>query len=185
MTDYETLLSLLAGSFLIVMLPLLVFTLGITIFLIIAQSQVNKKARRPGWAAIVPYYCNYVRAEIGGNTKPFWIMLPCHLVSAICSIMSNFIEEGIPLLLLLVISFTASIAIFVCFIIITYNLAKSFGYGVGFTVGLLLIPLVFYPILAWNSSTYNGPDGDELSPYNGREHGFAEMQSNNVYNYHY
>ena len=39
-------------------------------------------------------------------------------------------------------------------------LSKSFGKGVGFTLGLLLLPFVFYPILGFGSSQYNGPAGN-------------------------
>jgi hypothetical protein len=43
-------------------------------------------------------------------------------------------------------------------IIIVYNdLSKSFGHGVGFTLGLIFLSWIFLAILAWGSSTYRGP----------------------------
>ena len=41
--------------------------------------------------------------------------------------------------------------------IITINkISKSFGYGIGFTLGLIFVPLIFYPILAFGRSRYLG-----------------------------
>jgi hypothetical protein len=37
------------------------------------------------------------------------------------------------------------------------KLAHSFGKGTGFGIGLALLPVVFYPILAWGSAQYIGP----------------------------
>lgn len=42
----------------------------------------------------------------------------------------------------------------------SYNLAKSFGKGAGFTVGLVLLPFVFYMILAFGKDEYIGPGGN-------------------------
>ena len=45
-------------------------------------------------------------------------------------------------------------------LIIVYNdLSKSFGHGVGFTLGLIFLSLIFYYILAFGSSRYLGPAG--------------------------
>lgn len=49
----------------------------------------------------------------------------------------------------------------VCFpifyIIICIDLAKSFGKGGGFAVGLILLSPIFWPILAFGSAQYQGP----------------------------
>lgn len=43
-------------------------------------------------------------------------------------------------------------------------LSKSFGKGVGFTIGLLFLPFIFMPILGFDKSIkYIGPAG-EISP---------------------
>jgi hypothetical protein len=43
------------------------------------------------------------------------------------------------------------------FVILWYELAKSFGKGIGFTIGLILLPYVFVPILGFGSARYVGP----------------------------
>lgn len=38
-------------------------------------------------------------------------------------------------------------------------LSKSFGKGVGFTIGLIFLGFIFFPILAFGDAKYNGPAG--------------------------
>lgn len=45
----------------------------------------------------------------------------------------------------------------VFFIILLIDLAKSFGKGVGFAIGLILVSIIFFPILGFGSATYQGP----------------------------
>lgn len=53
-------------------------------------------------------------------------------------------------------------------IIVWNDLSKSFGKGVGFTIGLILLPWVFLAILGWGSASYQGPaaasDGSGMAP---------------------
>ncbi len=41
-------------------------------------------------------------------------------------------------------------------IILTVDLAKSFGKGVGFALGLIFLPFVFFPMLGFGSAEYQG-----------------------------
>jgi hypothetical protein len=43
------------------------------------------------------------------------------------------------------------------YIIICIDLAKSFGKGGGFAVGLILLSIIFFPILGFGSAQYQGP----------------------------
>lgn len=51
-------------------------------------------------------------------------------------------------------------------IVVFYDLAKSFGHGVGFTIGLVLLSWIFLLILWLGRSRYLGPAGSpqEASP---------------------
>jgi len=42
------------------------------------------------------------------------------------------------------------------YIIVSLDVAKRFGKGAGFGVGLMLLPFVFYPMLAWGGANYQG-----------------------------
>lgn len=105
------------------------FTLAIFVLVIASMWVIFTKAGKPGWAAIVPIYNIIVLIEITG--KPLWwiILLIIPVVN---------IVFGIWLINLL---------------------SKSFGKGVGFTIGLLLLSPVFMAILAFGDAKYNGPAG--------------------------
>jgi len=110
-----------------------VFALGLAVFYIAAKWRVFTKAGQPGWAAIIPIYNIYITIKIGG--KPGWWLL-------------LFFIPG------------ASIV----FAIWTTNmLSKSFGKDEGFTVGLVLLGIVFWPILGFGDAKYQGPFGDPIA----------------------
>ena len=103
------------------------------IFLIAAQWKIYTKAGQPGWACIIPIYNFYILLKIVG--KPWWWLL------------------------LMLIPFVNLI-----YAIWTVNmLSKSFGKDEGFTVGLLLLGIIFYPILGFGSAKYQGPFGDPVA----------------------
>lgn len=101
----------------------------IWVVMVIAHWKIYEKAGKPGWAAIVPIYNLIVLLEIVG--KPTWWIL-LFLVPCV-----NIV-----------------------FLVWTTNLlSKSFGQSEGFTVGLLLLGIVFYPMLGFGNYQYLGPAG--------------------------
>lgn len=54
--------------------------------------------------------------------------------------------------------FIPFVNIYILFVAI-FALAKSFGKGVGFGIGLLLLGIIFFPILGFGNSVYIGPGG--------------------------
>ena len=46
---------------------------------------------------------------------------------------------------------------FVICIILCIDLAKSFGKGAGFGIGLAFLGIIFFPILGFGSAQYQGP----------------------------
>ena len=87
------------------------------------------KAGRPGWPALIPIYSTYIVLKVIGRPG-WWLLL-----------------------------FLVPILNIVIFIIVLNDLSKSFGHGVGFTLGLIFLSLIFLYILAFGSSTYRGPAG--------------------------
>ena len=107
----------------------IIIYLAIIVLIIAAQWKIYVKAGKPGWACIIPIYNIIVLLEIVG--KPWWWLI------------------------LLLIPFVNII-----FAIWMVNLlSKSFGKDVGFTIGLLLLGIVFYPILGFGDAKYVGPAG--------------------------
>ena len=105
----------------------IIFWLLVTVFLIAAMWKVFSKAGKPGWACLIPIYNLYVWCKIVGRPG-WWIILML-----------------IPLVNLVV-----------C-IIVYVALAKAFGKGVGFALGLIFLGFIFFPILAFGDATYHKP----------------------------
>jgi hypothetical protein len=102
----------------------------LALIMVICHWMIYSKAGKPGWAAIVPIYNIIVLLEIVG--KPLWWLV---------------------LMLIPIVNI-------VIFIMVLNQLSKSFGQGAGFTVGLLFVPIVFYPLLAFSKNIkYVGPGG--------------------------
>ncbi|MCK5463903.1 MAG: signal peptidase I [Bacteroidales bacterium] len=97
------------------------------LFLIItAESQwkIYKKAGKEGWASIVPIYNIIVLLEI--VKKPTWWLI------------------------LLIIPFVN----IVITIWMTNLLSEKFGKDEGFTIGLIFLPFIFYPLLGMSKAEY-------------------------------
>lgn len=102
---------------------LLIPLLLLSILLIVSYWKIFTKAGKPGWAVLIPIYSTLVLLEI--IRKPWWWLL-------LMMIPFVGIIWGIWSLNLLV---------------------KSFGKDEAFTVGCILLPYVFIPILAFSKST--------------------------------
>jgi len=98
--------------------------LAVVVFEIAALWKVFKKAGEPGWASIVPLYNVWVLLRITG--KPGWwlILMFVPLVNIVVGILE------------------------------TVELARVFGKGGGFAAGLIFLPFIFYPMLAWSDAQY-------------------------------
>ncbi len=118
------------------------FVLAIAGLMIYSLWRVFEKAGEEGWKAIIPIYNTWTLYEISG--KPGWWALVG--LAAI-----------IPILGLLAIP-----AVLVLHILAMIELAKRFKTGDGFVVGLILLPVVFYPILAFGDYQYHGGNGETL-----------------------
>ena len=95
--------------------------------MIASQWKVFAKAGQPGWACLIPIYNIYVMIQIA--KKPVWwlaIILLVPLVNIIFLIM------------------------------LLHEISKAFGKDAGFTVGLLFLGIIFWPILAFGDAEYQG-----------------------------
>ena len=95
-------------------------SMAISVFTIICNWKVFKKAGKPGWAAIVPIYNVIVMIEIAG--LPLWYIA------------------------LFLLPFANIYAIFKIYI----EFAKKFGKSTGFGVGMVFFAPIFLGILAFS-----------------------------------
>lgn len=130
----------------------ILFYLALIVFFIIVRWRIYQKAGFEGWESIIPIYSFLVMLKIVG--KPWWWLLMLF----------------IPI-------------VNIVYIIWTINmLSKSFGKDEGFTVGLILLGIVFYPILAFSDAKYLGPYGDQeaFARYRNQDSGF-DFDNKQVY----
>lgn len=106
-----------------------VFMVAFAVLLIVAEWRLFEKAGEPGWAAIVPLYNLYTLFKIAWGNG--WKML---------------------FLLIPFANIVFSIMVYV-------KLSHSFGKRGGFCVGVVLLPYVFLPIMAFTEDIkYIAPD---------------------------
>lgn len=110
----------------LVALPMIIFGSVVGLFMIICQWKIIEKAGKPGWAAIIPIYNIIVMFQIAGKPEWWIILLIVPLVNVAIGIMTII------------------------------ALAEKFGQGAGFGVGMILLPIIFYPILAFGDAKYQG-----------------------------
>ncbi len=105
----------------------LVVYLAVIVLMIAGMWKMFEKANQPGWGVLIPIYNVILLLRVAG--KPLWwiILMFIPLISII------------PLIL------------------IPVAIAKNFGKGGGFAVGLIFLPMIFYPILGFGSAEYSPP----------------------------
>jgi hypothetical protein len=99
---------------------------ALAVLMIAALWKIFVKAGEPGWAAIIPIYNLVVILKIVGRPV-WWIVL--FLIPFVNLIMG---------------------------FIVAFDLAKVFGKGAGFALGMIFLFPIFYPILGFGSAKYQG-----------------------------
>jgi Family of unknown function (DUF5684) len=103
-----------------------IVVLAIAIFAIAGAWKAYSKAGHPGIAAIIPIWNFIVMFQMAG--RPIWWIL---------------------LLLIPIVNV-------VIIIITSIDIAKNFGQGAGFGLGLAFLGFIFWPILGFGDAQYQG-----------------------------
>ena len=99
--------------------------LAVVIVIVAGMWKMFEKAGKPGWACLVPIYNAFVILQIAG--KPAWWFL---------------------LFLIPVVNLVVAI-------IVMIEIARRFGKGPGFGLGLAFLGFIFFPILGFGSAQYS------------------------------
>ena len=130
-SDYDVISALvgLTGLAVIWVIALLLIAL-----MIVAMWILFKKAGKPGWAAVVPFYDQYTLYEITWGNGWRFLMLLIPIYNIVLAILTYI------------------------------RLAKAFGKDEGYAVGMVFLPQVFVPMLAFGSAAYHGVPGVTSAP---------------------
>jgi hypothetical protein len=106
-----------------------VLVFGLVVYLVygFVMSRVHKKAGNPPWWGFVPFVNEYGLLKLSGR-EAWWLLL--YLIPCV-----NIIPS----------------------ILVPIDVAKSFGKDALFAVGLIFLPFIFFPVLAFGNARYVGP----------------------------
>ncbi len=158
-------------------------SLGITIFTIVCMWMIYEKLGLEGWKCLIPFYNAYVLYKRIYKVSAFVVCLVATLVAMVASgwlvasaVGGFFGAYGFPevagsitlggVLIPVVLMSAACIVLIVYEIIVHVKLAKAFGKGAAFTVGLIFLTPIFLGILAFDSKT-QAVDAVEEEPVEG------------------
>ena len=153
-----------AGGSAVVILGLvyvIVLTLA-SIIGIVAMFRLYRKIGVSPLVIFVPIYNVYVFFKAFGVRRWFWGIALCYgalFASAYYMSTSLIASEMTAFALMYALSCILTFVVLAGSLHYTYNMARSFGKGFSFFVGLLLFPPIFYLILAFGKADYVGaPD---------------------------
>ena len=113
----------LVGGVLIFTALIGIISIALSIFMFVSMWKLFKKLGKPGWAGIIPIYNMYVLCcEVG--QKPIWYLLLFFI--PIANIYAGFV--------------------------IYDAVAKKFGKDTIYTIGMLFLPFIFIPMLAFGKN---------------------------------
>ena len=128
MSERDVGLAMGISAGIVTLFTVLALALAVCVFLVISQWHMFKKAGKHGWAALVPFYNSYVLMEIAWGNGWLMFLMLLPLGNLVFSVLTCI------------------------------KLAKAFGKSGGFAVGLIFLPIIFYPILAFGKAEYEETD---------------------------
>lgn len=117
-----------AGAGILMMLVMFVIWLAVIVFCIAIGWKIFSKAGQEGWKSIIPIYNTWVLVVDIIGRSPLWFVLT--LIPCVNIVIA---------------------------IILMIDLAKVFGKGTGFGLGLAFLNPIFAAILAFGDAEYEGP----------------------------
>ncbi|MDO4849782.1 MAG: DUF5684 domain-containing protein [Coriobacteriia bacterium] len=98
-----------------------------------------------GWSQIIPVYSAWERSSAAGCERALCVAYTVLAgVAFVSSVVSNESLQSIAGL--------CDLAYLIIGVMVAYKIARRFGKGKGFTVGLVILPFIFYGILGLGSA---------------------------------
>ena len=105
-----------------------ILSIAVALLVIISLWVIVSKAGRPGVSQIIPIWNFIEQVRISG--KPLWWVILILLVPIVDIVM---------------------------FIIVWVNICRAFGKSGAWVVGIIFLPFIFLPLLAFGKNTYTKP----------------------------
>lgn len=146
-----------------------------TVVLLVSLWFIFVKMGQPGWKGIIPYYNMW--AVVRYTKRPrfwFWglvgsfVLLVLAYVAIASHITAAAMGGRIPsegfVHTWTVIGGVFLVVAIVFQVLISNSLSRSFGYGGWFTAGLVLLPFIFFPVLAFGDRQFIEPEERKPMP---------------------
>lgn len=115
---------------------------------------IYRKMGEGGWKCLIPFYGEYVLFKRVWEVGQFWKMIGLTIGVFVCAIFAVIIPFLAIIFLVAIIIFC--VALVIIEIKLQVRLAEAFDKGKGFAVGLIFLPIIFVPILAFGKCQYQG-----------------------------
>lgn len=106
----------------------LIVYLAIIVVMLVSLWKLFEKMGQPGWYGIIPIFNFCVIAKLAGRDWWWGLLIIVPCIGWIFQI-----------------------------ILLNDTSVKLFGKGIGYTLGLIFLPFIFFPMLAFGSAQYQGP----------------------------
>ena len=130
------------------------------LLMVLASWKILKKAGRPGWRALIPFWNVYELFAVSWKGFYGLLMIVCFFVGLQC--------VWLEYTALLILGWILLAAAAVLKLIGLYKLSRAFGHGVGFTFGLVFLNVIFMMILGFGKSVYR-KSGERVWDYDSGE----------------
>jgi len=109
--------------------------MAVIVTVVAGMWRVFTKAGQPGWGVLVPIYNVFLMCKIA-QRPAWWVIL-----------------------------FFVPVVNLIVAVVMSIDIAKHFGKGTGFGVGLAFLGFIFYPVLGFSGAQYGGsPMGMDAAP---------------------
>ncbi len=145
-----------------------VMSIVVWILTAICWYKVFEKANVKGWKAFIPFYEDYITYKLAGQSKWFTVSIIAWIAAQGLSLIGGFAVMGELMMalsngsqmgqngfLVFGTSFILSFIVFAINIYVSVKLVQRFGKSKGFGIGLVVLPIVFVPILAFGKAQYS------------------------------
>lgn len=154
----------LFSAYAAVMVASVVISIALFVFSLVCKWRIFSKAGEGGWKILIPIYNTYILFKIANAKARFWVRVVLTLAMSALSatfvgsiinyiqVVGYFPEITAQIALRILITFVIWLVIFIINVTVNFSLAKAFGLPAIFGLGLWLLPIIFYAIIAFSDS---------------------------------
>ena len=120
---------------------------------VVAEWKILTKAGEKGWKSLIPVYNVFISHHIVGMSHIWFILeIVTWIIEAILELV-----KGLPPWIALVFGILTAGFTVVSEVIHIIKMCNCFGKGTAFKIGMILIPDLFFLIIAYGKSVYQKP----------------------------